>query len=273
MTARIPPPFRKVFFEQPPTEREMQLFAATAYASDRGRARTEDADGVRHYDEELMRRSCLVSCGEHRGKMASLYHSIDKMIVNPFTHTVCFAVPNDAALNCIARHAPIVEVGAGSGYWATLLNQRGVDVVAYDAEPPTKEHNNRFCDFTFGRVMKGVGEEIFVQDRALCSKALMLVWPTSPEIPSTWDVECLERYCEGGGKTVIYVGERSSNVRVTQGSPSNPGVTATRQFQSFLHMYYYLAEQVTIPTWGNLVDDLTVWKKKAPFAGQAAGTA
>ena len=272
--ARIPPPFRKVFFDQPPTEREMQLFAATAYASDRQKSRMENADGVRHYDEDIMRQVCLIpACGEHRGQIASLHRSLDQMIINPFTHTVCFAVPNEAALDCIARYAPIVEVGAGSGYWAALLRQRGVDVVAYDAEPPTEEHNNRFCDFTFGPVIKGVGEEIFVQDRALCSKALLLMWPTSPELPSTWDVDCLERYCEGGGQIVIYVGERSSNVRVVQGAPSDPGLTATRPFQQFLHMHFYLLEQVAIPNWGCLVDDLTVWKKKAPFSGQAAATA
>jgi hypothetical protein len=30
----------------------------------------------------------------------------------------------------------VVEVGAGTGYWAALLRARGVDVVAYDVRPP-----------------------------------------------------------------------------------------------------------------------------------------
>ena len=43
-----------------------------------------------------------------------------------------FAVPGEEALTCIARHAPIVEIGAGSGYWARCLRERGVDVVVAD---------------------------------------------------------------------------------------------------------------------------------------------
>lgn len=31
---------------------------------------------------------------------------------------------------------PVVEMGAGTGYWAALLQQRGVDVVALDRHPP-----------------------------------------------------------------------------------------------------------------------------------------
>src|SRR5260370_18813681 len=43
-----------------------------------------------------------------------------------------FGVPGEDALSCIASHAPIVEVGAGNGYWARCLRERGVDVLAYD---------------------------------------------------------------------------------------------------------------------------------------------
>lgn len=48
-----------------------------------------------------------------------------------------FAVPSDEALTAIERCSPrgVVELGAGTGYWAFLLQQRGVDVVAFDVEP------------------------------------------------------------------------------------------------------------------------------------------
>ena len=35
-----------------------------------------------------------------------------------------WAVPSDDALDVIARYAPIVEMGAGSGYWAHLMRER-----------------------------------------------------------------------------------------------------------------------------------------------------
>ena len=48
-----------------------------------------------------------------------------------------FAVPSDEALTAIERCSPqgVIELGAGTGYWAFLLQQRGVDVVAFDIEP------------------------------------------------------------------------------------------------------------------------------------------
>src|SRR5215472_4901166 len=48
------------------------------------------------------------------------------------THWYAFSVPTEDTLECLARYAPLVEVGAGTGYWARCLRERGVDVEAYD---------------------------------------------------------------------------------------------------------------------------------------------
>ncbi|CAI7734188.1 unnamed protein product [Closterium sp. NIES-54] len=49
------------------------------------------------------------------------------------------AVPTEAALAAVKAAAAggkgVVEVGAGTGYWAALLRRRGVDVAAYDWTP------------------------------------------------------------------------------------------------------------------------------------------
>lgn len=52
-----------------------------------------------------------------------------------------FAVPNERALQVIAYYSPVVEVGAGTGYWAGLLRKRGVEVIAVDIAPPATSHN------------------------------------------------------------------------------------------------------------------------------------
>ena len=44
---------------------------------------------------------------------------------------LAFAVPSNAALAMVARYGPIVEMGCGTGYWASLLRERGVQ-----AAPP-----------------------------------------------------------------------------------------------------------------------------------------
>jgi hypothetical protein len=50
-----------------------------------------------------------------------------------------FAVPTDDALSRIQAVSPdgVVEIGAGTGYWARLLHDRGVDIEAYDVAPPS----------------------------------------------------------------------------------------------------------------------------------------
>jgi hypothetical protein len=58
-----------------------------------------------------------------------------------------FALPSDDALDAIVRSAPhgIVELGAGTGYWAALLEQRGADVVAFDIAPAPSTANAWFA--------------------------------------------------------------------------------------------------------------------------------
>jgi hypothetical protein len=50
-------------------------------------------------------------------------------------HLYAFAAPNGRALSALAALAPLIEVGAGVGYWAHLLRQSGVAVVATDELP------------------------------------------------------------------------------------------------------------------------------------------
>ena len=48
-----------------------------------------------------------------------------------------YGIPTTEALDAVAAAAPsgIVEVGAGTGYWARLLHDRGVEVVALRPPP------------------------------------------------------------------------------------------------------------------------------------------
>src|SRR5260370_8725271 len=55
-----------------------------------------------------------------------------------------WAVPNARALEVLAAHAPLLECGAGMGYWSALLRARGVDVLAYDAAPPGRSSKNAY---------------------------------------------------------------------------------------------------------------------------------
>ena len=66
----------------------------------------------------------------------------------------------------------VVEIGAGTGYWAWQLEQAGVDVAAYDPHPPGED--NRYCKSgTFTTVLLDDASAVkHHQDRAL-----LMVWP------------------------------------------------------------------------------------------------
>ena len=50
---------------------------------------------------------------------------------NQFVRKYAWAVPNMAAINEIARHGKVVEIGAGTGYWAWNLPVQGKRVVSH----------------------------------------------------------------------------------------------------------------------------------------------
>lgn len=68
----------------------------------------------------------------------------------------------------------VVEIGAGTGYWAWQLEQAGVDVAAYDPNPPVD--GNDFCTGgPYTTVLRDDASAVkHHQDRAL-----LMVWPPS----------------------------------------------------------------------------------------------
>ena len=206
------------------------------------------------------------------------------LVVSTIQRCVGFSVPTDQALKVCACHAPLVEVGAGTGYWSAMLLERGIDVVAYDIQPPTGLLNNDFFGKgTFCNVLSGAGAQLFRnhygQDSSppLCGRTLLIVWPnnpdkhdnahlTAPGAPVTdllWDAECLEAYLSGGGRTVIYVGEREEAIELEVGARPDCGVSSSRAFQTSLAERMQLVKRVELPSFWVLSDDLTVWRRQS----------
>jgi hypothetical protein len=167
-------------------------------------------------------------------------------VMYPIQHYVGFAVPNEAILESIARHGPIIEIGAGTGYWTATLQARGVDAIAYDAKPPDAAHNsNLFFHKTFTQVLEGDATSISFwchNEQDLSKRTLLIVWPNDPEEHEIWDVHCLHRYMDAGGKMVTYVGEREENIKVKPHSSPDYGVSSSRCFQNLLKEHFNIAE-------------------------------
>jgi hypothetical protein len=150
------------------------------------------------------------------------------------TEEYAWAIPNHEAIATIATHDPVLEVGAGNGYWAYLLRQVDGDVLATDADAP--------FDPEWSPVWSARAQSV-VPDYP--DRTLLMVWPSYDE---TWPSETLGAY---QGDTVIYVGE------------GRGGCTADDRFHQLLHDEWQLEATVAIPQYLGLNDRLEVWSSDA----------
>lgn len=58
------------------------------------------------------------------------------VLAAPLSDKFAWAIPDARALNILANFGPLVEIGAGKGYWGHLMGQQGVDVICVDKYVP-----------------------------------------------------------------------------------------------------------------------------------------
>ncbi len=155
----------------------------------------------------------------HRGGLVSKY---------------AFSIPTMDILGVVARRSPIVEIGAGSGYWAMCLNQLGADVIAYDRHPPEEgtpwwEPSNPWFEREWFQVREG--DEKCARHHP--DRSLLLCWPP-PGDPMA--AAALSMYREAGGHTLIFIGDRGSS--------------GDREFHSLLGMLSQLVNRRLWGWWG-----------------------
>lgn len=157
-----------------------------------------------------------------------------------YVYKYAWAIPCKRALEVIAQYSPIVEIGAGSGYWASLLKEMGADVVAYDVST-TKQYKGSYNHFYKHYFEVKEGSESAVKDHA--DRALFLCWPPYNDKMA---VNTLKQY---RGETVLYVGEGKG------------GCTASDSFFNLLTKNFSEEESVEIPVWFGIHDRLFVFKR------------
>jgi tetratricopeptide (TPR) repeat protein len=168
-------------------------------------------------------------------------------------HKYAWAVPNQAALEALRQNQPIIEIGAGTGYWAHLLRQIGVKIAAYDLNPVPSSGNQWHSGA--GRSWATVlsGDETAV--RRSSAQALFLCWP--PEV-NQCAYNALRLF---KGNTVIYVGEGPG------------GCSGTAKFHSLLARDWDLVGQIEIPQWPGVYDGLFVYMRKRASTAVGEGSA
>lgn len=55
-----------------------------------------------------------------------------EVLGEPLCKKYAWAIPDERALQILASFSPLIEIGAGRGYWARLLRDQGVNILAFD---------------------------------------------------------------------------------------------------------------------------------------------
>ena len=109
-----------------------------------------------------------------------------------------YVLPEAHLLEVVRRHSPLVELGAGTGYWTYLLRVMGADVIAYDNTPVSGPRENRY------HLDVSPWTDVLQGDLPVLShhgdRSLFVCWP--PTYSALW--EALTFY---EGRCVIYVGD------------------------------------------------------------------
>lgn len=148
-----------------------------------------------------------------------------------------FAIPNRPALELVASCGPIVEMGAGTGYWAMLLRKMKVDVVAYDNFTGVKGYG--FSDIWTPIIKGSTGRLADHPDRTL-----LLSWPC---YATRFASNCLRYY---RGNRLVYIGE------------SKGGCTGNDHFFGVLKEEWTLIKRQQIPCWPGIHDQVELYERK-----------
>lgn len=171
----------------------------------------------------------LVDLEERRRELASLFS---------------WAIPTDEALGLLARHAPLVECGAGTGYWLALLRARGVDAIGFDRARPGRRnayHRGRRRRWTAVQRMDSAEAA-----RKHPERTLVLCWPPYQDDKASYEV--LRAY---RGDTVIHIGEPGE------------GATGSVRFHRELALNWTAVGEAALPNWPRLQDRVVVYRRNA----------
>ena len=194
---------------------------------------------------------------KHRG---DLFEAEDENAMEKYA----WAIPDERALRICAHFGPLVEMGAGAGYWARLLRERGVIISAYDKDVDDDCKAAGVGVKPFTKIEKGGPEMLSLFPNA----TLLMIYPDDCEEQSdelTLSMASLQNY---QGDTVIHVGEwLGSTLTLSmegQESPDNVypwGRSTSPDFQIVMEASFHRVLQVTLPNWGSVRNVLTVWKR------------
>lgn len=151
-----------------------------------------------------------------------------------------WAIPNQEAIDYLVSLSPIVEMGAGTGYWAYLITQAGGDIIAFDKQP----HYNSQAANQWTEVLQGECTRLKSTLVRYPDRTLFLCWAPYNNL---FAYRCLKTY---KGNKLVVVGEGWG------------GCTANDKFFSLLHKEWEVDKEIEIPQYYGIHDYLVGYVRK-----------
>lgn len=164
-------------------------------------------------------------------------HTLQLKIRKKLIWAFSWAIPSPEVIEAICFYSPLVELGAGTGYWAWLLEQKGAEVVAYESEPRQPPH--------WHSILKGSPEIVSQYSQ----HTLFLCWPPY-DLPMA--EQALRFY---SGNFLIYIGEWL-------------GRTANSNFHQMLEKEWALEQTLPLPNWPGFSDQVYFFRRSSFAEGQ-----
>ncbi|GMH77088.1 hypothetical protein TrST_g4095 [Triparma strigata] len=177
-----------------------------------------------------------------------------------------WAVPSQEAMDICKKLEPIVEVGAGQGYWGEVLSKSGVAIKSFDKSPSGGLiHSSKSAKSAFS-VLEG--DPAVLSDPAHASSTLLLCFPDEDSSDpsdasgdgssdgSSLGLSCLSNFT---GTHIIHVGELYPSALPLSQAPF--GRTSTPEFQVALSTDFHCLKCIPLPRWPHESTTLSVWKR------------
>lgn len=168
--------------------------------------------------------------------------------------TYAYAVPSPQTLRWVSEVAgnrPVVELGAGRGYWAAQLAMTGLSVAAYDVEPPNMADNPSFPSSSGQRDAWHPVQSMddFAKHGWPTGSVLFLCWP--PGWGSKMASSALTEFEKVGGDCVIFIGE-----------PQGGKTGDEAFFEALTDRWTMESQDPEFVSWWNLKDVAQAWTRK-----------
>jgi hypothetical protein len=152
-----------------------------------------------------------------------------------------FSIPCKEAVSALTKLSPLVEIGAGTGYWTSLLSAAGADILATDAQTSGRQAS---YGFTCASSAETLNLDAVSAVRRYPERDVLCSWPSQE---GCWDAEAA-------------LSMRQDRFLALIATPRG-GIAGSQALFDTLEAHFSLVEEVEIPQFPMVHDKLSIYRR------------